>query len=433
MKTLNFSNYNNTEDRSPAESRVDNTRPFDLYGRLYLTRLRFSKNSLPILAVRPWSKEFTEEEKTALLATIPESTTGLTPTHIAFFVGSNLGSSNPDNQESQILAKRDQRELSLTRHNDNSTALNQMSYCAAVHLFIPKPMKWETLPNGKQRLSQEPYLIYSWDEFISLLYVQITDRIYPAGYISKTLIDFHYHESLEINVKTKITFLDDQIYPNLHSLCGTEEFMKLFNLQTTDQCQLADTGYNYQRYFSNIGLISEGDIIPFYYANLDPIDDDATKKLTSEPVGSIVTYQNLGVTFPIDEPPELSESFQLKRKWRLSPDKANLFPVNTLLVCTPSINVPVQSIVINSSQSQGSIVPSNIPLLKLILLSSDSSGVDSDLIYVNDNDTASYIEVNESRIVRFIVKIYFLLKSNELVEAILPPEGNMFIQLGLIE
>ncbi len=436
MKTLNFAHYNSTEDRTLAESRVDNTRPFDLIGRLYLTRLRLSKNSLPIISVYPWNEEFTPNDKAAYESR-SDTNTKYTPTGIAFFIGASTGGS--DTAEKRLLNVKLENDKEIFYLFNAPQADNTdigMNYVTVAHLMLPRRVQWEELDNGNFRIKQEPYLIFSWEEFIDLFHFSESRQIGGSYTVSQNLrflasnseVNLNYRAIYQMNTPAATNV-------NVPFLYATEKFAKIFGLESFGYGGDDSLGRHFiNLYFGDLGLIDgENASIGFHLIRQYETYGETLKLLMEQPLGNILSLGTHGSVIDEESTPSVPSTFTLERKWSFVPDRANLFPINTLLICTPSINVPIQSIVVNSYKSQGTIVPSNIPLLKLLLLSSDKDGVDSDLLYVNDNDTASYIDVDETRIVKFVVKLYFLLKTNELVEAVLPPEGNMFIQLGLIE
>lgn len=436
MKTLNFAHYNSTEDRTLAESRVDNTRPFDLIGRLYLTRLRLSKNSLPIISVYPWDEEFTPNDKANYESRSPTNT-NFTPTGIAFFVGASTGGSDyTDKRLLNVKLENDKEIFYLFNSPQADITDIGMNYVTVAHLMLPRKVQWEELDNGNYRIKQEPYLIFSWEEFVDLFHFSESRQIGTSYSVTQTFRLMPSNTGISLNFRGDYRMnTPEPTDVNIPFLYATEKFLKIFGLASYGYGGDDSLGRHFiNLYFGALGLIDgENASIGFHLIRQYESYGETLKLLMDQPLGNIISVDTRGSVIDGDSSYAVPNTFTLERKWNFTPDRASLFPINTLLICTPSINVPIQSIVVNSTKSQGSIVPSNMPLLKLLLLSSDKDGVDSDLVYVNDNDTASYIDVDETRIVKFVVKLFFLLKTNELIEAVLPPEGNMFIQLGLIE
>ena len=436
MKTLNFAHYNSTQDRALAESRVDNTRPFDLIGRLYLTRLRLSKNSLPIISIYPWDVEFSPNDR-ATYESSSSTNRNYTPTGIAFFVGASTGGSDiADKRTMNVKLENNKETFYLFNSPQADITEIGMNYVTVAHLMLPRKIQWEELDNGNFRIKQDPYLIFSWEEFVDLFHFSSSRRIGESYTVIQTFRLMPTNSGISLNFRGDYQMNTPQpTNVNIPFLYASEKFLNIFGLISYGYGGDDSLGLNFiNLYYSGIGLIDgESASIGFHLIRQYESYGETLKVIMDQPLGNIISIDTRGSVINGDSSSSVPSTFTLERNWNFTPDRANLFPINTLLICTPSINVPIQSIVVNSSKSQGSIVPSNIPLLKLLLLSSDKDGVDSDLLYVNDNDTASYIDVDETRIVKFVVKLYFLLKTNELVEAVLPPEGNMFIQLGLIE
>lgn len=412
MKHYNFTHYNTTSSEVDCSTRVTFTAPEDFVGRLYLTRFKLSSSSFPLLALYPSKKEYTAEEVRRF--------TNYTPTDYGFIMGTPL-----DHQFQMGFYIQNGWRIAIDlNNNNNSVAIPAgtrntahgpqvaFGYFCSCNIKLPRPPQWREIASDTFVLIQEPYLIYSWSEFYSLLNIYA----YHNG-LTDVLIPRIELEEITDN-KIKISFYDT-IPTNQPFITpifmATREFATLFNVQDK--------------------LLTGEDWDPEQKASVSSTDEHTLKKyyLVLDQTPEYGEYLNQILM------PTTKSIFRGTPNYRGEPIMASItlnfvpediFPVNALIVSAPDLAIDSASISVDTHDTQGVVSPSQLAILKLFLIGLEG-GKTGDYLYSNDSLTSDYHEINEPRKMYATIKCYYLLKDSSLVELKLQPQSTLFVQLGL--
>lgn len=408
MKHYNFTHYNTTSSEVDCSTRVTFTAPEDFVGRLYLTRFKLSSSSFPLLALYPSKKEFTAEEKLLY--------DDYTPTDYGFI----MGCPGDVNYRNGYYVTNGWRIAIDGNNNNNSVALRAMPkdavespdvsllYFCSCNIKLPRAPQWIKNENDKYTLVQEPYLIYSWNEFYKLL------NVYAAHGISYFPLPRVELSEVSEN-KIKISFYDTIAGVFLTPIfMPTPEFATLFNLTDKLRHSIIDpegleTLKGWDKY------IGKG----IFYVLDQPLE-----------FGEVLNQLTMPTTTSVFRGEPDNYGFPVVASVTLSYIPENIFPVNALIVTAPDLAIESASISVDTHDTQGVVSPSQIAILKLFLIGLEG-GKTGDFLYSNDSLTSDYHEINEPRKMYATIKCYYLLKDSRLIELKLQPQSTLFVQLGL--
>lgn len=109
-------------------------------------------------------------------------------------------------------------------------------------------------------------------------------------------------------------------------------------------------------------------------------------------------------------------------------DIDRLMPVQSILITSPDLPIKPQRLIVNNTQSEGSINPSYLPILKSLYLGVNSDET-SDIVVYDDSLTTMPVKCAKSILYSFTVVIQYLLKDNSLCDAQVPPGESFSLQI----
>lgn len=421
MNRVNFLKHQpENESAAIAASRTTFYSPIDFVGEVRVTRFRLSRETLPILLLKPSSKPFTRRQKDNIRS-------GRTPTDIAFLVfscvdlrdtqtvinngctyevtnGSITGIRSPFSEYVRYW------ELPLTR--------SQVLWATIVRIFIPEAPRWEQKGDDEFVLANQPLPIYSWNDlhnktiFSTTSYVDRNLQV-PTFYLHLIDKDDGKPAFFVKMFSQESSDLSDHGYTS-PTIGFTVEAMNIFGLNSGQNpvCRVTTL-----REFCPEGY-DVNEVIHFYVPQMR-YEWNPKFQLCISNLGSAPLSQNIDFTCTFDP------ILQIIPK--------SFFPVSHILITANELSFEGEKINVNTKAQQGVVSPSNLQVLKsfFVGLSSSNFVSSSDFIYVDDSLNTAPKIVNSPRLCSLTIQLFYLTTDGYLYPLVLSPGTSFAIQLSI--
>ena len=396
MKRLDFSFRNDSEATLvDAVQKTTFTAPIDITGKTRLTRFKLSEGAFPLCSIGPSRTVFTTREKELL------DTYGKTPTDLYF--GWQLSENTDDgntgkSRGSSFMLKTNAVPVALPFR-----VLSPMTNvrCFIQLFFISAPPIWKRREDG-WILANEDTFLYNIDELYTSPRFDMQSNM-PVNVLNVTQVNDNIKFSL--NLQTRPTAGKTAI--STPYLMLSETFLRILNKEPSDGYKVS-----YQYLPAIFGL---GQNCIFY------------------PLSCEYNY-NIWLDSLLRSNGTLTQSgdmdFSTTSTIHLSEDKSFLFPYTAIIVMIDEFNNPGEHIVVNNPSSTGVVNLSTLSITKLFIIG-QSNYERSDFVYVNDSLQESPLDINLPRQLNLTIRLFFLLKTNELIPLKIPPHQNFFVQLSV--
>lgn len=397
MKKLDFSFRNDSEATLvDAVQKTTFTAPIDITGKTRLTRFKLSEGAFPLCSIGPSKVIYTNREKELI------DTYGKTPTDLYFGWQLSQQASGGDvsgkSRGSSFMLSANAAPRAIPFRDEEYVRDKK---CYLQIFFISTPPIWKRVENG-WLLANESTFLYNIDELYTSPRFDMQSNV-PTSVMDVTQVNDTVKFSLYLQTRPEAGYIG----MSTPYLMLSETFIRLLNKTPRD-------GYKISPLFMP-AVFGIGENTVFY-----PIATEYNYNIWLD------TLLRSGGTIN----PSVDMDFSATSTIHLSEDKSFLFPYTAIIVMVDEFNNPGEHIVVNNPRSSGVVNLSTLSITKLFIIG-QSNYERSDFVYVNDSLQESPLDINLPRQLNLTIRLFFLLKTNELVPLKIPPQQNFFVQLSV--